>query len=282
MTPTAMMADIVLPAATQFEFNDVGHYGLGHGYVLARPKLVDPPRDCKPDLWIINELARALGLGDYWWPDYEQILQQLLEPSGLSYTEFAQKGFLADDYRPLKYEEKGFRTPTGKVELALSKANKMNIPALPVFEGLPFDEDPERQLILISGKCKDFLCSSNRRIASLRKRRPRPLLSIHPQTAASLGIAVGDAVVVETGFGSFTQFADVWDGVHPAVVSADHGWWFPEMGVERRFGWDISNYNMVTSSSTAGKAFGTPHTRAIPCKVRKAAPHEVPRIQVEW
>ncbi len=64
MTPTAMMADIVLPAATQFEFNDVGHYGLGHGYVLARPKLVDPPAECRPDLWIINKLAHALGLGE--------------------------------------------------------------------------------------------------------------------------------------------------------------------------------------------------------------------------
>ncbi|MFO7930013.1 MAG: molybdopterin-dependent oxidoreductase, partial [Desulfosalsimonas sp.] len=37
MTPTAAMADVVLPAACQCEFDDIGHYGLGHGIVLARP-----------------------------------------------------------------------------------------------------------------------------------------------------------------------------------------------------------------------------------------------------
>ena len=44
MTPTAALADIVLPAATHFEFDDIGHYGLGHGYILARPKVVGAAR----------------------------------------------------------------------------------------------------------------------------------------------------------------------------------------------------------------------------------------------
>ena len=43
MTPTAALADILLPAATHFEFNDIGHYGLGHGCILARPRVVEPP-----------------------------------------------------------------------------------------------------------------------------------------------------------------------------------------------------------------------------------------------
>ncbi len=86
-------------------------------------------------------------------------------------------------------------------------------------------------------------------------------------------------MVIETPWGSFTQYAILWDGVDQRVVSAEHGWWFPEMGPEDRYGWDISNYNLATSSSTAGKEFGTPHMRAIPCAARKAAAHEEPRIQ---
>ena len=44
MTPTASLADIVFPVAHQYEMNDIGHYGIGHGMILARPKIVDPPQ----------------------------------------------------------------------------------------------------------------------------------------------------------------------------------------------------------------------------------------------
>lgn len=43
LTPTAQLADLVLPAAGHFEFDDIGHYGLRHGFVLARPRIVDLP-----------------------------------------------------------------------------------------------------------------------------------------------------------------------------------------------------------------------------------------------
>jgi anaerobic selenocysteine-containing dehydrogenase len=282
MTPTAALADVVLPAATHFEFNDIGHYGLGHGFILARPKLVDPPEGCRPDIRIINDLANALGLGEYWWNDHEKMLDELLAPSGLSYAQVAEQGMLKAPVRFRKYEAKGFRTPTGKVELALSKADQLKLPAIPQFEGLPFEDDPERPFILISSKCAEFLCSSNRRIARLRKVRPRPLISIHPETARSLGLNDGDCVAIETSTGSILQYAHLWDGLHPRVVSADYGWWFPEMGSDNFYGWDISNLNLLTSSKTAGQAFGTPHMRSLPCSLRKVRPEEQPHIQTEW
>src|SRR4030042_894655 len=69
MTPTASFADIVLPAATSFEFNDIGHVGLGHGFILARPKVVDPPEECRPDIEILNEFGKRLTPMDYWYKD---------------------------------------------------------------------------------------------------------------------------------------------------------------------------------------------------------------------
>lgn len=60
MTPTAALTDVVLPAATHFEFNDIGHYGLGHGYILARPRVVEPPKVCWSDIKILNELGKTL------------------------------------------------------------------------------------------------------------------------------------------------------------------------------------------------------------------------------
>ncbi|MDI7260004.1 MAG: molybdopterin-dependent oxidoreductase [Thermodesulfobacteriota bacterium] len=67
LTPTAQMADIVLPAATNFEFDDIGHFGLPHGFILARPKIVEPPGESWPDSKILNELGKRLGLGQYFW-----------------------------------------------------------------------------------------------------------------------------------------------------------------------------------------------------------------------
>jgi len=266
MTPTAALADIVLPAATQFEFNDIGHYGLGHGFILARPQLVEPPKECWPDLKIHNELAKALGLGDLWWEDYQELLDALLAPSGLDYAQFAEQGVLAVEPRFRKYETQGFKTPTGKVELALSKAAKMGFPALPQWKGLPFgpsEENPDYPLILNSAKCKFYLGSSDRGLADLRRLRPRPIVRVHPQTATALGLADGQPVRIETEHGSIVQYAELWDGVDPRVVTAEPGWWYPEKGAA----WDEANLNLLTKSEPLSQAFGTPNLRAIPCRL---------------
>ncbi|MGM0425452.1 MAG: molybdopterin-containing oxidoreductase family protein, partial [Thermodesulfobacteriota bacterium] len=124
-TPSSELADIVLPAAVNPEFNDIGHFGLGHGYILARPQVVDPPGECRPDLWIVNQLGQRLADRQYW-PDSEQdLLQEVLAPSGLSYAEFAAQGLLVGESGFRKYKDQGFPTPSGKVELSLSKAKKL-------------------------------------------------------------------------------------------------------------------------------------------------------------
>jgi anaerobic selenocysteine-containing dehydrogenase len=154
MTPTASMADIVLPAATHFEFNDIGHYGLGHGYILARPKVVDPPQECWPDIKILNELGKALTSEEYWYDDYEKLLDEILKPSGISYPEFVDQGYLKGAEQFQKYRSSGFKTPTGKVELSLSQANKFNLPPLPQFSGLPEKENKDFPLVLTSSKSR--------------------------------------------------------------------------------------------------------------------------------
>ncbi len=53
-------------------------------------------------------------------------------------------------------------------------------------------------------------------------------MEIHPDTAAMYGIGDGDEVIIETKYGAITQRARVTDIIHPRVVSAALGWWFPE------------------------------------------------------
>ncbi len=270
MTPTASMADIVFPVAHQFEMNDIGHYGIGHGIILARPKIVDPPEECWPDIKIMNEIGKRVSSPEYWHDNYEDFLEDLLKPSGLNYSEFVAKGYLKGPDRFKLYEEKGFKTPTGKVELKLSTAEKFKLKPLPEFTALPEEDDAEYPLILISAKSRYYLLSSYRWVDKLREKRPDPLVEIHPETAASYGITNGDKVIIETKYGAIVQVANVTDIVHPRVISAALGWWFPEGDVTKQFEWQKSNFNMLTSAARLGKEFGTPNIKNLPCRIRKS------------
>jgi len=269
MTPTAMLADVVLPAATTFEFNDIGHYGLGHGYILARPKVVDPVGQCWPDLRIINELGKAISSAEHWFDDYEEMLEQVLKPSGLTYARFAEKGHLKGDERFQKYIPAGFRTPTGKVELMLSRAEKLGVPPLPRFSGLPEEPDHRYPLVLTSCKSRFYLHSSYRWLESLRKHRPHPRTEIHPDTAAANGIREGDDVVIETRHGAITQVAHLTDKIHPKVVNSAYGWWFFPQETRGDYDWSSSNFNMLTSAEVVGKEFGTPNLKGIGCRITR-------------
>ncbi|MCK8601608.1 molybdopterin-containing oxidoreductase family protein [Desulfoferrobacter suflitae] len=269
MTPTVCMADLVFPVAHQFEMNDIGHYGIGHGMILARPKVVDPPGECWPDMKVMNELGKRISPPEYWPDDHEQFLADVLKPSALTYAEFVAAGYLKGPERFKLYEEKGFRTPTGKVELKLSTADKFKLKPLPEFPGLPEEEDPAYPLLMISAKSKNYLHSSYRWLQRLRDKEPRPLVEIHPETAAAHGISDGDQVAIATRFGEICQWAKLTDAVHPSVINAAIGWWFPEGDPQTQYEWRKSNLNMLTSVEKLGREFATPNLKNLPCRIRK-------------
>ena len=269
MTPTAAMADIVFPVAHQYEMNDIGHYGIGHGMILARPKIVEPPEGCWPDMKIMNELGKRVSSPELWHENHEEFLEDIVRPAGLTYSQFVEKGYLKGPDRFRSYEEKGFPTPTGKVELLLSTAEKFRLKPLPEFTGFPEPDDPDYPLLVISAKSRHYLHSSYRWVAKLRAKRPHPTVEIHPDTAAQHGISEGDEVVIETKYGAITQRARVTDIIHSRVVSASIGWWFPEGDPARQYDWQRSNFNMLTSIGKLGKEFGTPNLKNLPCRIRR-------------
>lgn len=271
MTPTAAMADLVLPVATNFEFNDIGHVGLPHGYILARPKVIEPVGECWPDLKIVNEWGKRMGFPEYFWDDPNQALNEILEPSGLTYEEFAEKGILWGKKSYYTYREKGFFTPSGKVELRSSLLEKWGYAPLPAAHE-PLSPDESYPLILTSTKPKMFFHSAYRHLESLRSRQPKPQVRMHPDTARSLGIVEGDSVTIRTQSGSIVQQAHLIDGVDPRVVIADFGWWFPENEEGDLFGWRESNINCLTRmDGPTDPIMGTNQMRAIPCRVEKAS-----------
>ena len=73
MTPTAELADIVLPAATWLEMDYIGDFWKRHGYLLPRRKVIQVG-ECRSDHDMLNDLAHRVGQGEHWWKSffYEQ------------------------------------------------------------------------------------------------------------------------------------------------------------------------------------------------------------------
>ena len=270
MSPTAALADLVLPAATHLEFDDIGHFGLAHGFILARSKVVDPPGECRPNSMILNDLAKSLGLGELWWDSYEDMLEDILKPSGLTYAEFAGRGILRGPEAFLKYKKKGFKTPTGKVELRLSRAEKSGLNPTPRWTGPPEPPVAGFPLILTGHKSRNFFCSDHRYLESLLSREPDPAAEIHPNAGAKYGLADGDLMEVETPYGMVRVKAVMTEGVREDVISLVHGWWRPEIGPENQESWAGVTFNDLTSSKRLNKPLGSPNLKALPARIRKA------------
>lgn len=276
MTPTAELADLILPAAHWLEQDDVVYF---HKIwcVLARRQAMAPdgPRD---DRAVILDLARRLGLNEAFpWPDWPSYLAWLLEPSGLSFEAFAEKGILLGEMRYRKHETEGFPTPSGKVELASSIMARAGRPDLPVYVEPPLSpvSSPEvaaaYPFILMTGcKTLPFFHSEGRQVARLRRLRPQPRLAVHPGAAARLGLAPGDPVRVVTPAGEavFVLFPD--PGLPEDVVQADHGWWFPERpGPDH--GWRESNANLLFSHGHFDPDSGAEPLKCGLCRLEPAA-----------
>ncbi|MDP2969076.1 MAG: molybdopterin-dependent oxidoreductase, partial [Deltaproteobacteria bacterium] len=276
LTPTAQMADMVLPAATNFEFDDIGHFGLPHGFILARPRIVEPVGESWPDSKILNELGKRLGLGQFFWNDLGECLDEILKPAGMTYDDFKTIGILKGKWEYRSYEKKGFSTPSGKIEIYSEQLKKWGYEPLPCHLDLPGSSGEflkEYPLIFTSAKDPYFFHSAYRNIPSLRKLSPDPVLLIHPETASQSGIEEGDWVAVETERGSIRQKAKMDREIDPRVIILSFGWWFPERKDLELSGWKESNLNVLTDNNPPYEpAIGSTPLRAIPCRISKSYP----------
>ncbi len=278
MTPTAELADIVLPAASWPELNQLaGLPTVAANVVLAQQRAVRIG-ECKSDEEIFVELARRMKL-PVGTEKVEDVLDAQLATGklGVTFDELRQRGFVKVPFRYRKFEDGGFKTPTGKIELYSTRFEALGYPPLPYYEEPP--ESPlsspevarEYPLVLTTGgRIAFFFNSEHRQIANLRKAHRHPLAEIHPATAARHGIANGDWMWVETRRGRIRQKAKLTTGIDPRVIHVEHGWWFPEEPAPDYGIWK-SNANVLTDNQPPyDPAMGTYQLRGLLCRVEAA------------
>jgi len=277
LTPTAQLAHVFLPAATFLERDGIANY-YGQGLaLLPMPKVIEPLGECWDDKKIFMELSKRIGKAQYWpWASVEEHIDELLGPMEMSYEQLKEKKQILFPREYRKYEQSGFKTPSGRVEIYSKELEEMGYQPLPIYREPP--ESPystpeiarEFPLILITGgRTSLYNHTEMRMIPWLREIQPEPLVEINPRTAEAHGINPGDMVRVESPRGSIRLKANVTRGIDPRVVSCSSRWWYPERGPGDE-SWLECNSNVLTSEDPPyDPALGSYQLRALLCRISK-------------
>lgn len=201
-TDTTDFADVVLPAASFLEFDDLAesYFQLTLG---PQVKCQEPPGEALPNQEIFRRLARAMGFTE---PELHEddaaIIDHLLRSSVFA-TDFATlkaRGWMIPDGPIISFADRVFPTPSGKIELASAKAAADGHPRVPQPS---FDAPPTQgRLRLLSPADVWLMNDSYANEPKIAERLgPDPVVTLNPGDASRAGLADGDwaELVNETG-----------------------------------------------------------------------------------
>ncbi|WP_342643297.1 molybdopterin-containing oxidoreductase family protein [Rhodoligotrophos ferricapiens] len=239
MTETAEMADIVLPATMFMEHDDI-YVSSGHQHLLAGPKLIEAPGDCRSNHDVIVGLAKRVGASH---PGFEmtpaEILDRTLQDSGWgTWEELKANRWI--DCQP-KFEDahflKGFKQPEGKFrfrpdwrkvvyrpQVKATLGPIESIPEFPDYWAVIEEADAEHPFRLATSPARNFLNSSFNETPTSRAKEGRPELMMNPKDLARLNLASGDKIKVGNRRGVVTLHVRAFDGVKQGVVIAESIW----------------------------------------------------------
>lgn len=283
MTPTAELADLVLPAALWAEVDSLFCMPeFGDQALLTMRKAVQVG-ECKSDEDFFLELCKRMGL-DYGVDTQEELLDGLLEEmgnrrpeyKGINFEKMKKLHYIVPKREYYQYKEHGFHTPSGKFEFYSSQIEKGGGNPLPFWKEVPQspysrpDLAKEYPLVLTTGgRNQAYFISNNRQIASLRKKAPFPIVSMSEKTGKQYGIKEGDWVWIETPKGRITQKCKFKEGMDERVINCEMGWWYPEAGAPD-YGWRESNVNVLTIGNDPRDTFsGAYQLRALLCRISR-------------
>lgn len=270
-TAQAKYSDIVLPATTALERNDIGS-SASDRFMLAMQQAIEPVGEARDDYWIFAAVAQRLGFAETFTEgrSAEQWLRFIYDESrgraeeqGIELPDY--DGFWRDGLFEVDYPEndtvllQAFRndpvahplpTPSGRIEIfseRIASFGYADCPGHPVWLDTPA---PDYPLHLLSNQPKTRLHSqydhgSYSRASKIQQREP---LTINTEDARARGIADGDVVKVFNSRGAFLAGVIVCGDIRPGVVQIATGAWFDPLTPGERNSLDKhGNPNMITA-----------------------------------
>lgn len=276
MTPSAQLADYVLPSDAWTERNSLFDGFAWLAVTKASQKAMEPPGECRSSFDFWTDLAHGMGLGNHFpWRTNEEMLSERVQKLAPSFDAFAEEYDVHVPHMAYKkYEKTGFATPSGKVELYSELLEEFGFDPLPYWREDP-PADPGFNLTLFTGVREDeFFQTGHRHIPELRARKPEPQAYLNPKTAQAEGLAEGDWVEVATKEGACKLTITLHDTMPEGLVRVPHGWWKPEMAQGVNAGlsgaWDFADAQICPDDDDYLDAEqGIPHLKGLPCKLTR-------------
>ena len=219
-------ADVVLPATSWLEETGCKSTNT-HLYLM--PQVLEPPGETRSVTWILRELARRLGLAEFFpWQSDEGPIDAILDHPSTGHATVAalraEGGIRALRISHVAHPDLKFPTPSGKVEFYSERAQSLQLPPLPVYEALPASPYPlafrqGRTLTAFHG-----FYDHGRALPTLAEADPEPSLWISPEDAAQRGIEDGAAIHLYNERGEFRARARVTRKIPPGAVWMRDGW----------------------------------------------------------
>ncbi|MCI1000883.1 MULTISPECIES: molybdopterin oxidoreductase family protein [Ochrobactrum] len=250
MTDTAKMADVVLPATTFLEHDDI-YRGGGQQHVVLGPKLIEPLAEARPNIFVINELANRLGVGHLpgFSVDERTLIDNMNANSDLPHFDGLKERRFVDKQPPFEEAHyiNGFKWPDGKFrfrpdwtgspapdrppEVMGLQGEFHSIPEFPDYWEVIEVADAEHPFRLATSPAHNFLNSTFAETQTSMAKEIRPELLIHPDDAAELGIADGERIEIGNHRGEVVLHAVFRAGQKRGVVVSEGI--FPNTSFER-------------------------------------------------
>jgi anaerobic selenocysteine-containing dehydrogenase len=252
MTETAAMADIVLPATTFLEHDDLYTAGA-HTFLQMHRAVVPPYAECRSNHEVHCGLAERLGAKHrgFTMTAFE-IIEATLRASGLPGPEEFVEGTWLDCAQPFETahfldgfghldKKFHFRANWASMKGPMGDRDLGALSQFPDHVAILDDGDPERPFRMVPAPSRSFLNTSFNNTPSGIAREGRPTALVHPEALRGLGIAEGDRIRIGNAKGSVVVHARAFNGLQKRVVIVEGVW--PNAAFEEGIG-----INLLTSA----------------------------------
>ena len=240
LTDTADHADMILPAPTFLEQDDVqGAYG--HYVVQLSPRAMEPLGESRSNVWLFSQLAQRMGFSEPCFRETErELIAQALDTPHPWHRGVTLERLESQTMVPLTLprNERGeflpfsdaswFRTPSGRGEFYSEALAAQGLDPLPAYAATPERQDSTQPLHMLARKADHWMNSTFANVPQHRAmengRLGLGLLEMHPDDAAERHIREGDAVEVTNERGSIRLEAAFSGRVRQGTVAATLGW----------------------------------------------------------